>query len=319
MRILVTGALGTIGRGLTAELERQGHTVMGCDVAHAVSEHGFSVHADVPKPGYARCDVAEFRQLERVFDRLGPFDVVYHCAAEFGRWNGEDFYENLWRTNVIGTKNLIRLQEKVRFRLVHFSSSEVYGDWPGVMSESVMDEHEIKQLNDYAMTKWVNEVQIRNSRLQFATESVIVRLFNTYGPGEFYSPYRSVNCRFLYCALRGIPWTVHRSHWRTSTYLADTVRTLATIVTAFKAGEVYNIGGDSLHSIEELSDVVLKVTGAPQALVRYEDAEVLTTGTKRVDSSKAVRDLGHHSTYTLEDGIRLTADWMRQVYRIEPR
>ena len=64
-----------------------------------------------------------YRQLERVFDKLGPFDYVYHCAAEFGRWNGEDFYENLWRTNAVGTKNMIRLQEDRGFRLIHFSSS----------------------------------------------------------------------------------------------------------------------------------------------------------------------------------------------------
>ena len=45
---------------------------------------------DVEVPLYARCDVGDFRQLERVFERCGPFDYVYHCAAEFGRWNGED-------------------------------------------------------------------------------------------------------------------------------------------------------------------------------------------------------------------------------------
>lgn len=79
----------------------------------------------------------------------------------------------------------------------------------------------------------------------------MVRLFNTYGPGEYYSPYRSVNCRFLYCALAGLPWTVFRGHYRTSTYLADTVRTLANIAERFKAGEVYNIGGEAHHSIDQ--------------------------------------------------------------------
>src|SRR5512133_2351131 len=81
----------------------------------------------------------EFRQIERVIEILGPFDYVYHCAAEFGRWNGEDFYEMLWRTNALGTKNVIRLQERLKFRLIHFSSSEVYGDWPDLMVETVMD------------------------------------------------------------------------------------------------------------------------------------------------------------------------------------
>jgi len=316
MRILVTGGLGTIGAGLVKELRSRGHHIVSCDLRHEADEIGFSLQPDVETPLYARCDIGEFRQIERVIERTGPFDYVYNCAAEFGRWNGEDFYETLWRTNAVGTKNLIRLQERLKFRLIHFSSSEVYGDWPEVMVETVMDQYEIKQLNDYAMTKWVNEMQVRNSGLQYGTETVVVRLFNTYGPGEYYSPYRSVNCRFLYCALHGLPWTVFRGHSRTSTYLADTVRTLANITDNFKAGETYNIGGKNLHSIEELSDVVLKITGAKSSLARYQESEILTTKAKLVDTSKSLSDLDHKNSYSLEDGMRLTADWMRDVYRI---
>jgi dTDP-glucose 4,6-dehydratase len=313
-RILVTGGRGTVGSGLVNELKDRGHAVYSCDHGHGPDEIGFSVATDLESPTYARCDVGQFRQLERVFAAFGPFDYVYHCAAEFGRWNGEDFYENLWMTNAVGTKNVIRLQEEARFKLIHFSSSEVYGDWPELMVETVMDENEIKQLNDYAMTKWVNEMQIRNSAQLHGTESVVVRLFNTYGPGEYYSPYRSVNCRFLYCALRGIPWTVYRGHERTSTFLSDTIRTLANIADNFRVGETYNIGGNELHTIEQLSEIIIRVTGANPGLVRYKDSEALTTASKRVDVSKAIRDLDHRNTCSLEDGMRVTADWMRGVY-----
>ena len=248
-RILVTGGRGTVGSGLTTELRRRGYEVVSLGRRHAHDQKGFSLSSDLLNPSYVRCDIGEFRQLERVFSTLGPFDYVFNCAAEFGRWNGEDYYESLWRTNAIGTKNLIRLQEELQFRLIHFSSSEVYGDWSETMEESVMDNFEVKQMNDYALSKWVNENQIRNSITQFGVESIIVRLFNTYGPGEYYSPYRSVNCRFLYCALHGLPWTVFQGHWRTSTFLADTVNTVANIVSSFKAGEVFNIGWSELHSI----------------------------------------------------------------------
>jgi dTDP-glucose 4,6-dehydratase len=316
MNILITGGLGTVGAGLVKELRRRGHHVVSCDLHHQHDEVGFSLRTDVETPLYARCDIGEFRQIERVFERLGPFDYVYNCAAEFGRWNGEDFYETLWRTNAVGTKNVIRLQERLKFRLIHFSSSEVYGDWPDLMVETVMDEYEIKQLNDYAMTKWVNEMQIRNSAIQYGTESAVVRLFNTYGPGEYYSPYRSVNCRFLYCALHNLPFTVFRGHYRTSTYLADTVRTLANISENFRAGETYNIGGNDHHSIEELAEVVLNTTGAPPSLVEYRESEILTTKVKRVDISKSIRDLDHKNSYSLAEGIRLTVDWMRYVYNL---
>jgi dTDP-glucose 4,6-dehydratase len=210
----------------------------------------------------------------------------------------------------------LRLQERYTFRLVHFSSSEVYGDYPNLMLESVMDEYGIRQMNDYAMTKWVNEMQIRNSAVQYGTESVVVRIFNTYGPGEYYSPYRSVNCRFIYCALKGVPFVVYRGYSRTSTYLSDSVRTLANIMNNFKPGEVYNICGDTYHTIEEFADLVLKVTNASKSLVQYRDSEVLTTREKKVDNSKSIRDLDHKTTVSLEEGIRRTAAWMRSVYGI---
>jgi dTDP-glucose 4,6-dehydratase len=315
MRVLITGGRGTVGSVLVGELLSRGHEVASCDLTHADAEIGFSLRTDVPQPMYARCDVGEFRQLERVFQVLGPFDYVYHLAAEFGRWNGEDFYEQLWKSNAVGTKNVIRLQEQLGFRLIHFSSSEVYGDWPELMVEDVLDKYEVKQMNDYALTKWVNECQVRNSITQFGTESVVVRLFNTYGPGEYYSPYRSVNCRFMYCALKGLPWVVFRGYHRTSTYVTDTVRTLANIVENFRPGETYNISGNEYHSIEELSDLVLRATGADPSLVIYKDAEVLTTRDKRVENTKAVRDLGHRTEVSLEEGVMRTVEWMRSVYQ----
>jgi dTDP-glucose 4,6-dehydratase len=315
--ILVTGGLGAVGSYLVKELRRCGQNVLVVDAQHCHD------------PQYARCDVGEFRQVERLWLGGGwpggymkhgrRFDLVYHLAAEFGRWNGEDFYENLWRTNAVGTKNILRMQEREGFQAVYFSSSEVYGDYPKPMSEEVMDTVEIKQMNDYALSKWVNEMQVLNSAAQFDTQSVRVRLFNTYGPGEYYSPYRSVICLFCYHILHDIPITVYRGYKRTSTFITDTARTLANISERFKAGEVYNIGGDDFHSVEQAADLVLKIAGKERLrdkLVHYQDQEALTTRVKAVDCSKARRDLDHRSTVTLEDGVRQTFDWMKQVYQV---
>lgn len=295
-RILITGSKGTVGSWLEKMLKSDGHEVFGIDLFHGV--------------GVTRCDVAEYRQIQGVIESFRP-EFVYHTAAEFGRWNGEDNYEVLWRTNAVGTKNIIRLQEKHKFKLIHFSSSEVYGDYEGVMSEWVMNDVPIKQMNDYAMTKWVNEMQIRNSRIQFGTETVVVRLFNTYGPGEVYHPYRSVNARFCYHALHGLPITVYRGHTRTSTYLEDTCRTLSNIVKNFIPCETYNIGGNEYHDIETLAEIVWELTGADKSLITYADSEILTTKYKKVDVSKAERDLGHKNTVSLRDGIERTLNWMK--------
>jgi dTDP-glucose 4,6-dehydratase len=314
--ILVTGGLGAVGTYLVKELRSRGHDVFVADMRH---------HHD---PQYARCDVGEFHQVERLWTGGGwaqgyapkgrKFDYVYHLAAEFGRWNGEDYYENVWRTNAVGTKNILRMQEREGFRAVYFSSSEVYGDFDGLMNEDVMETVEIKQMNDYAISKWVNEMQVLNSATQFRTESVRVRLFNTYGPGEHYSPYRSVICLFCYRLLHGIPITVYRGYKRTSTFITDMARTLANISERFVPGEVYNIGGEDFHSIEEAADIVIKHLGQEaqrDKLIVMKDEEMLTTREKRVDCSKARRDLDLKSTVSLDEGIRLTLEWMKDVYR----
>jgi dTDP-glucose 4,6-dehydratase len=96
MLILVTGGLGAVGTYLVSELRGRGHEVWINDLRH---------HHD---PQYLRADVGEFRQLERAVTQR-PFQLVYHLAAEFGRWNGEDFYETMWRSNAVGAKNLIGL------------------------------------------------------------------------------------------------------------------------------------------------------------------------------------------------------------------
>ncbi len=120
-KILVTGGPGFIGSNLVPELRKRGHEVWVCDLSHSEG------------PNYIRCDVSKYRQLERLFEEH-DFDYVYHLAAEYGRWNGEDYYENLWQTNVIGTKHMLRLQEKLKFRMIFFSSAEVYGDYMDLMN-----------------------------------------------------------------------------------------------------------------------------------------------------------------------------------------
>lgn len=306
MRVLVTGGLGAVGAPLVTYLRQNGHEVWVLDRPH---HHGLNGRY------YFRCDVGEHRQLENVFSQIS-FDFVYHAAAEFGRINGEDFYETMWKSNAIGTKNLIRLQEKNGFRMVIFSSSEIYGDWDGVMSEDVPFNNHIRQLNDYAISKWVNEMQVMNSRDTNATETVIVRLFNTYGPGETYSEYRSVICKFIYCAIHDLPYTVYLNHHRTSSYVDDTVRTLATIADKFNPGAVYNIAGTEYHDIKTVSDMILRLCGKKDANVTYIEKEAHNTRDKRTSASRAAQELGHRQTVSLEEGIRRTIAWQREYYGV---
>ena len=315
MKILVTGVKGVVGSKLSEVLQNQGHDVFGIDLFHSEEKYGHGL-GEVPNENYFRCDISEYRQILDVLEHVNP-DAVYNCAAEFGRWNGEHFYENVWKSNAIGLKNIIRIQEQKKFKLVHCSSSEVYGDYRDVMYEDVLDKVPVNQMNDYAISKKVNEMQIKNSREQFGTESVVVRIFNTYGPGEWYHPFRSVNCLFTYDLLHGRPITVYKGHTRTSTYIYDCVRTLANIVDNFKDGETYNIASKHNHTIEELVEIILEETGADPSLVTYNDSmEIMTTKDKFVNSDKADNDLHHLDSISLKLGVKATVEWMKEYYKL---
>ena len=301
-KILVTGGLGFIGSNLVRELRSRGHDVWVCDILHSTD------------PKAIRCDVSKFRQLERVFKLAGDFEYVYHLAAEYGRWNGEHYYENLWLTNAVGTKNLIRLQEEKKFKMIFFSSAEIYGDYEGIMREDVPEKIHIHLLNDYAMTKWVGEMMIKNSAMQYGTETVIVRPFNVYGPGEHYHPYRGFIPKFIYYTLHDKPYTVYLGHKRTLEYIEDFCRAVANIVEAFKPGEVYNLGGDKQYEIKYISDLILNYLGKDDSKITYKEAEPFTTKVKTPDSTKAKKDLGFKITVEPEEGIPRTIEWFKKVY-----
>ncbi len=307
-KILVTGGSGFIGTNLVNELTSRGHEVIAADVLNTDREN------------YIRADVKNYRQIERVFEN-NTFDYVYHLAAEYGRWNGEDFYENLWQTNVIGTKHMLRLQEKKKFRMIFYSSAEVYGDYNGVMTEDVMEKNPIKdtyQMNDYAITKWAGELMCMNSATMFGTETVRVRPVNCYGPLEHYTPYRGFIPKFIYQSLHNKPYSVFKGHKRIIDFVEDSCRTWANIVDNFIPGEVYNVAGRSEweRDIKQYSDLILDAVGKNDSLVTYHDAEPFTTMIKTIDCSKAIKDLRHSPQVTPEDGIRRTVEWMKWYYRI---
>lgn len=299
--VLITGGAGFIGSNLAIDLRDRGHEVWTSDLLNHEDERSI------------RCDVGKFRQVERLFENQN-FEYVYHAAAEYGRWNGEAYYENLWLTNVVGTRNLLEMQRKKRFRLMFFGSAEVYGDYDGVMSEDVMEKVPLRQMNDYAITKWANELQIMNFADMYDTETVRFRLFNVYGPREHYTSYRGVIPIFIYKALHRQPYTVYKGHKRTFEYVKDICRTLGNMIDNFKPGEIYNLGSETQYDIEDVSNYVLRTLEMDDSLVTYKEGEAFTTRYKIADSSKAKTDLDHKITIPLEEGITKTIGWFKDQY-----
>ncbi|MBL7151943.1 MAG: NAD(P)-dependent oxidoreductase [Candidatus Omnitrophica bacterium] len=301
-RILVTGSRGTLGIPLVEELKKRKHEVWQCDLQHCRDDN------------YIRADVSNYRQLGRVFEATS-YDYVYHLAAEFGRVNGEEYYDTLWETNVIGTRNILEWQKIKKFRLIFASSSEIYGDKPvKILKEELPMQESIIQHNDYAVTKWVNEIQIMNFEKRFRSQIMRLRLFNAYGPGEHYHRYRSVVCLFCYRALFDLSYQVYEGYHRVFMYIDDFIPTFAAACENFSAGEVYNIGGTEYRSVKELSDIVLKHLGKTDKLIEYLPEDKHNVVNKRPDIEKAKKAFGHNPKIMLEQGVPETIEWMKKIY-----
>ena len=302
MKILVTGSLGTVGSPLVKKLRELNYNVFECDLVHSNRQN------------YKRVDIREYRQVEDLFN--DDFDIVYHLAAEFGRINGENHYENLWKTNVIGTRHILEMQKKKKFKLIFSSSSEIYGDTNvDFMTENIFDNLAIEHHNDYSITKYVNEKQIKRFSKHFGTEYIILRFFNCFGPGEFYHPFRSVVCLFCYNAIMGLPIDVYSGGFRDYMYIDDLIETLSGLVNSNVSNDTFNIGGNDYRSVNELCDLVFSTIGIQKKNITYHDIEPANVLAKRPDIQKAIKLLGHTPKVQLEEGLKNTISWMKKVYK----
>jgi dTDP-glucose 4,6-dehydratase len=306
VKILVTGGGGTLGKPLTIELRDRGYDVLTLDLMHGMADQ--------------RCDIRSFRQLEEVVADFMP-DYVYHLAAEFGRHNGDEFYEQCWSTNMVGTGNVIRLCNEYAARLIFASSSEIYGELSlakgAKISEDITDETPVFPTNDYAISKWANELQIINAQATSDVEATRLRFFNAYGQGEHFHPYRSVVCLFCHAAMAGEEFTVFKGYNRTFMHIDDFIPTLANASDAHRwstlDGSAINIGGTDYRGVEELAEIVLETTGASKDLVQYMPEDQHNVQDKRPSIDQARHALGHDPQIKLEDGVPAYVEWLKST------
>src|SRR5258708_18649160 len=326
MRILITGSRGVLGTKLKQELRQRGHDVYGCDLMHSED------------PQEIRADVAERRQLARAYDFAKP-ELVYHFAAEFGRTNGQDYYENLWRSNAIGTQNVIEECVRTNSVLAFASSSEAYrmaDDYAPLredFKEGWLDKYAPQFHNEYALTKWTNERQIFMAARNEKLKAVVLRFFNAYGPGEKYSPYRSVICLFTYRLLKGLPITIYKNYFRTHMFINDWAQGVANLSDPYRLSlilrksqhsywegsgrsgvPVFNIGGQEYEAIETTANKIIELINGTKSEITFLDAEKANVISKAPDNYLASQWLDHNPTTPLSGGLPPTIEWIRKEY-----
>ena len=263
MKVLVTGGAGFIGTHLCHALLKEGHEVRALD---ALVEQ---VHGPDPLGKLKLSEDVEFLH-GNVLDPLAcraavrGVDVVYHLAAYVGV--GQSAYERAAyvQNNIVGTTTLLdEIQGSSVRRLVVASSMSVYGEGRLERGLNVLDP--LHPCSIYAITKLTQEQIVMQAGQDMALETVALRYFNTYGPGQALdNPYTGVVAIFLSRHLAGQPLLIFEDGEQTRDFVHvdDITQANVAALDADVDGEILNVGTGYPTSLNELINVIGRATGS---------------------------------------------------------
>jgi len=290
MKILITGGAGFIGSHLASKLLAEGHTVHLLDnlstgrrdnIAHLLGER---CTLAVQSVGEALSNVAW----------LAEFDQIYHLAAAVGVQLIVDDPVFTIETNVLETARVLQAAKVFNIPVLITSSSEVYGKTdrvPFSEDDDVTYGATIYSRWSYAATKALDEYLGLAYQREYDLPVVIVRLFNTVGPGQLGS-YGMVLPRFIEAALANEPITIYGDGQQSRCFghVADIVGAFPKLLAEpVCCGRVFNLGADEEVTIEQVADRIIEMTGstAGKKFIPYEQAY----GRKFDDLRRRVPDL----------------------------
>jgi UDP-glucose 4-epimerase len=299
MNFLITGAAGFLGSSLSNHLAREGHQVRGLD---DLSTGDPQVLA--PDVHFTRGDVSDRPKL---WTLLQDVDVVYHLAARVSVQESILYPRDYNNVNVGGTVALMEAMRDVGVkRVVLASSGAVYGD----LGEQPLREDVVPNpRSPYAVSKLAAEYYVRTIGNLWKIETVSLRIFNAFGPGQHLPPsHPPVVPHYLRQAMRGGTLVAHGdgSQTRDYVYVDDVVSAMVAASTAPNInGHVINIGSGVETSIKDLIKVVINVTGS-RANVVYNAQSSGGVSRMRADLKLAQEKLRFQPSIKLEEGLRLT-------------
>ncbi len=299
MNFLITGAAGFLGSSLANHLAREGHQVRGLDDLSAGNPQSLA-----PGVHFTRGDVNDRPKL---WTLLQDVDVVYHLAARVSVPESVLYPREYNAVNVGGTVSLMEAMRDVGVRRVVLASSgAVYGD---LGEQPIKESAHPDPRSPYAVSKLAAEYYVKTIGSLWGMETVALRIFNAYGPGQNLPPsHPPVVPYFLRQAQRGGTLVVHAdgNQTRDYVYVDDVVSGLVAAATAPSVdGMVINIGSGTETSIHELVEIVLGVTGGKAEVIYNQHT---SGGVSRMcaDLTLASQKLNYKSSIPLEQGLRLT-------------
>ena len=307
-RIVITGGMGFVGRHLEDGLIR---LTSNCEVVVVDCRNrprqGLALSSQ--PPGHqVTMDLAHERSLDHLLD---PETLVFHLAGETHVQASLARPADFLHSNVSATFQVLESARRSDASLVVASSSEVYGD--GAPRGKIHEDSPLRPKSPYAATKAAADRMTYAYIQAFGLRAVIVRLFNNYGPGQYFEKLvPMVTCS----TLLGLPVPVQGdgAASRDWTYVGDTVDRLLRLIERWPSVSVINCGSGRTASVGELASRIGGIVGHAPVAMKLPDrpGQVVSQRacTRLVDA-----ELGDAPT-DLDEGLRRTVDWYRDTRRL---
>jgi UDP-glucose 4-epimerase len=297
MNFLVTGAAGFLGSALSNRLAHEGHQVRGLDDLSAGDPQ--RLDADVL---FTRGEVTDRPKL---WTLLQDVDCVYHLAARVSVPESVLYPREYNAVNVGGTVSVMEAMRDVGVkRVVLISSGAVYGDQE---KQPLREDAVPNPRSPYAVSKLAAEYYVRTIGSLWGIETVSLRVFNAYGPGQpIPAAHPPVVPHFLQQAVRGGTIVIHGrgSQTRDFIFIDDVVEAMVAAATAPTIDRlVINVGRGVATPIRTLAQNVIEVVGSRAEWI-YKASQEPGPESMSADLELASKKLGFTPRVTLEDGLR---------------
>lgn len=309
--ILVTGGAGAIGGNILNFLVKEKFKKI------IVIDNLSSGHLEnIPKNKkitFIEGDISDPKAVAEAFKN--KIDIIFHLAAHFANQNSVEHPINDLMSNGIGTINLLEAAVKNQVKkFVYFSTSCIYKNKAQKLKESDLD---LQFETPYAISKYISEKYVNFYNHYYKLPTVILRIFNSFGPGERPGKYRNVIPNFFHQALKNESLIVTGTgrETRNFTFVEDIVRGAFLAATSEKAvGKVINLGSKREISILELARLVKKMTNNSQEIVFKPKRKWDNSEYRRGHLELAEKLLNFEAKVPFEIGLAAYRDWiLKQV------